>query len=213
VTAVLSRLTGTTTLADPPLDPSGQEGRDALGRELAKPDYYTDDLLDRVAQWLQRLFGDGVEGAADTPAVSTFLAILVVIALLTGVLLLAGRARRTARVGDDAPPALTDEAVSAAALRARAEAALAEGRFDDALVDAYRALAVRQIERGAIDDVPQATAHELARSLGVAFPTQQRALATAADEFDAVLYGDHPARHDRAAAMLALDDGLGAVRR
>ena len=65
---------------------------------------------------------------------------------------------------------LTDEAITAAELRARAEAALAEGRHEDALVDGFRALAVRQVERGRLDDTPGATAHEVAGVLAREYP-------------------------------------------
>ena len=54
-----------------------------------------------------------------------------------------------------------EEVVSAADLRRRAERALAEGRYADAVVDGYRALALRQIEVGVIEDVPGATAGEV----------------------------------------------------
>ncbi len=102
--------------------------------------------------------------------------------------------------------------ITAAALRARAEAALAEGRFGDALVDAYRALAVRQVERGRIEDLPQATAHELAAGLGLEFPAQRLLIDRSADLFDSVLYGDHPATREQAIDVLALDDELSGRR-
>ncbi len=39
---------------DPPLDPSGDEARRLLRRELADPKYYQDDLLERLMDWLER---------------------------------------------------------------------------------------------------------------------------------------------------------------
>ena len=50
---------------DPPLDPDGDEGRSLLRRELADPDYYADDLLDRIVAWLLRRV-DGAFGTART---------------------------------------------------------------------------------------------------------------------------------------------------
>ncbi len=117
------------------------------------------------------------------------------------------RARRTTR-GESSAPALTDEQITADELRARAEAALASGDAAAALVDAFRAAAVRQVERGRVEDVPQATAHELAGALAGAFPAQQGALRRAADLFDEVLYGDRPATDLQARELLALDDTL-----
>ncbi|KAA1425954.1 DUF4129 domain-containing protein [Nocardioides antri] len=202
-----------TRLADPPLDPSGDDGRSLLRRELAKPEYHDADLLERIQHWIERRFADGVGAAERIPSLGWFAAILIGVLLAVGIGLLVSRARRTARVGVDRAPALTGEVVSAAELRARAEAALAEGHHDDALVDGFRALAVRQVERGRIEDLPQATAHELAGSLGREFPAQRHLIDRSADLFDSVLYGDHPATREQAADVLALDDELAGRRR
>lgn len=199
-------------LADPPLDPSGDEGRSLLRGELAKPEYHDTDLVERISRWIGRLFDDSVGAAADLPAIGTFAAIVVALLIAAGLGLLVSRARRTARARAERAPALTDEMVSATELRRRAEAALAEGRYDDALVDGYRALAVHQVERGRIEDLPQATAHELATALGVEFPAERVLVARCADLFDAVLYGDHPATREQALEVLALDDQLAGRR-
>ena len=199
-------------LADPPLDPSGDEARSLLRRELAKPEYHETNLIDRIERWIRRLFEGGQEAARDLPPLGTFAAILIALLLALGIGLLVSRARRTARVRTERAPALTGEVVTAAALRSRAEAALAEGRYDDALVDGYRALALRQVERGRIEDLPQATAHELAAGLGVEFPAQRHLVDRSADLFDSVLYGDHPATREQAADVLALDDELAGRR-
>lgn len=198
--------------ADPPLDPSGDEARSLLRGELTDPDYHQTNLVEQIQRWVQRQFDDGVGAARDLPPLGTFAAILVLLLLAVGVGLLVSRARRTARVRAERAPALTGEAITAAQLRARAEAALAEGHHDDALVDAYRALAVRQVERGRIDDLPQATAHELAAALGLEFPSLRDRVGRSADLFDSVLYGDHPATRGQAEEVLALDDELAGSR-
>ena len=102
---------------------------------------------------------------------------------------------------------LTEEVVTAAELRARAERALAEGRFADALVDAFRAVAVRQVERGRIDDLPGATAHEVAGALAEAFPEQRADLDRCAALFDLVLYGGRPAAASRRSTCSAWTSG------
>lgn len=200
---------------DPPLDPDGDDARSALRRELARPEYHDTDLLRRIQDWVARFFDDGVAAVSDLSGVPAFLLLLLMVGALVALGLLVSRARRTTRVRNRSTPALTDEAITAAQLRARAEAALAEGRHDDALLDAYRALAVRQVEQGRIDDLPQATAHELAGSLGEAFAAQRERIEAAADAFDAVLYGDRAATREQAAAVLSLDAELGGrtVRR
>jgi len=195
-------------LRDPPLDPSGDDARSALRRELARPEYHDTDLVQRVRDWLVRFFDDGVAAVSDLSGVPAFLLLVLLVGLLVAIGLLVSRARRTTRVRDRSAPALTDETVTAAQLRARAEAALADGRLDDALLDGFRALAVRQVERDRVEDLPQATAHELAAALGAAFEGHRDRIARAADAFDAVLYGDRPATREQATGVLGLDDEL-----
>ena len=115
------------------------------------------------------------------------------------------------RASDDRA-VLTDEVISADELRARAEAALAEGRHEDAVVDGFRAVATRQVERGRLADTPGATAHEVAVALGREFPHLRQRVEDGGTLFDAVLYGDRPATAAQARAVLALDDEL-LVRR
>ncbi|MEZ0578274.1 DUF4129 domain-containing protein [Nocardioides sp. MH1] len=201
-----------TRLADPPLDPSGDEARALLRGELARPEYNATNPVERVLHWIGRLFDDTTGAAHDFPPVATFAAIVVVLLLATAIGLLASRARRTARARAGQAPALTEELINASELRARAEAALATGRYDEALVDAYRAVAVRQVERGRIEDLPQATAHELAGALGREFPAQRHLVDRSADLFDAVLYGDRPATREQVVDVLALDDELAGRR-
>lgn len=194
---------------DPPLDPSGEDGRGQLARELARPEYHETDLVQRVLDWLQRVFDDGVGRISGSGPITWFVATAVLVGIALGVVLLVSRARRTARTRTGrSAPALTGEPVTAAELRARAERALAEGRPGDAVVDGFRALAVRQVERGRIEGLPEATAHELAGALGASFAPHRDRIFVAADTFDAVLYGDHPADHEQAAAVLRLDDEL-----
>ncbi|MBM9459637.1 DUF4129 domain-containing protein [Nocardioides sp. zg-536] len=199
-------------LLEPPLDPSGDEARHELRRELVKPEYQDTDVLDRLVRWLERLVGDGVDVAAGSRPLSVAVAVLVALALVAVVLLLVSRARGAARSGTRAAAVLGAETLSADELRARAEQALAAGATDEAVVEAFRAIAVRQIERGRIEDIPQATAHELAAALAAVFGTHARAIRDSADLFDAVRYGDHPADTAQARALLALDDTLAAHR-
>lgn len=202
----------------PPLDPDGEAARSLLERELAHPEYYDAHLLDRFLRWLDRRMGD-INGAAEgAPPVAVAVAILVALLLAVAVLLLVSRARRTARAERRSGPALTGEVVTAAELRARAEAALAAGDHTLAVVEAFRALAVRQVERDRIEDLPQATAHELAGALAAAFasPTQPAPpvdrILRAADLFDEVLYGDRPVTREQAVGLLELDDELAERR-
>ena len=199
-------------LPDPPLDPTPDEARSALRRELLRPEYYEDNLLQRLLTWLQRQLDKGVEAAVDMPPLQTFAAMVIAVLLVGALVWLARRARTSARAPRESKAVLTGEAVTAADLRARAEAALAEGRHEDALVDGYRALAARQVERGRLVDTPDATAHEVAAVLANEFAAQRGRVDRTAALFDSVLYGDRPATRDQAADVLALDDELAVLR-
>lgn len=195
----------------PPLHPSGAEGRRLLREELVRSEYHQQQLAQRLLDWLTRLFDRSVGAAAGvgwTRALATMVISLVLVLALAGLL---ARLRRERRRPTPAA-VLPDDRPSAASLRRRAEEALAQGRHDDALVDAFRALTARAIERGSLDDQPGATAHEVAMRLATVYPAQDRPVARSADLFDATLYGDRPASRDEAAGMLGLDDRLAGVR-
>lgn len=207
--------------ASPPLDPSGDDARRQLRRELLRPEYNTDDPLQRLLDWLGRIFDGAQEAARGAPALAWTAAVLVVLLLVTAAIALASRARRTASERAQARSDVLGTSLTAAELRTRAEQALAAGDAGVALLDAYRAVAVRQVERGRLQEQPQATAREVARAL--ADGLRERGadgadsadgagldvrLARAADLFDAVLYGDRPASADQARDVLDLDGAL-----
>lgn len=196
-------------LLDPPLTPDPDEARSSLRRELLKPEYNDQNLVQRLLERIQRLLADAIDTASGTSPVQIVIAMLLVVALVAAFGWLLSRARgghERAGTGDGA--VLTGERVSAAELRGRAEAALAEGRPAEALVDGFRALALRQIERGRIDDLPGATAHEVALALEAAYPGHRERVDVSAGRFDCVLYGERPATVAQAGDVLRLDDDL-----
>ncbi len=199
-------------VADPPLAPGGDEAHDLLRRELLRPEYHQDNLFLRLVDWLSRLLQDGVTSAREAPPLTTFAAMLVGLLLVGAVAWLVSRTRRSAGAPGADRALLVEETVTAAELRSRAEAAFGEERYADALVDAYRASALRQIERDRIEDVPGATAHEVAIALAGAFPEQAADLHRCAGLFDLVLYGRRPASREQARDVLGLDERLGARR-
>jgi hypothetical protein len=195
-----------------PLDPSGGEGRSWLRRELLRPEYHDGNVVRQVLDWLERTVGRGVDAASRLTPLSTLAAMLVALVLGAALAALLSRARRSARTRRDGHAVLPEERVTAARLRQRADVALAEGRHGDALVDGFRALAVRQVERGRLDDAPGATAHEVADALAASYPHQRQRVDGSAALFERVLYGHRPANRDQAAGVLALDDELAVLR-
>ena len=199
-------------LPDPPLDPSGSQARDKLRRELLHPEYHQQSVFQQVLDWLQRKVSGGLGHASHASPLSTLMGMVILAALVVTLAWLASRARFTAREHDETRAVLTDEAVTADELRRRAEAAFEAGRFEEAVVEAFRAVAVRQVERGRLADTPGATAHEVAEDLAREYGWLADRVHECARRFDEVRYGDRPATREQAAAVLALDDDLTARR-
>jgi hypothetical protein len=197
---------------EPPLVPSPDDARNALRLELARPEYHNTNVIQRVVAWLQRTVQNGLDAASRSSPAEAIAAMVVLLALVALVFWMVSRTRRTQRAAERQSGVLTDVAVSAAELRSRAELALAEGRAAEAVVDGFRALALRQVERGRLQDVPGATAHEVALSLEATYPVQSSQVDQSAALFEAVLYGGHGASADQAIALLRLDDELAGAR-
>jgi Domain of unknown function (DUF4129) len=196
----------------PPLQPSGDEGRRLLRHELLHGEYHRHDLLRRMLDWIWRRLEGGVGAATGANWVSTLVTMLVAALLVVGLTLVLSQVRRERRARQRADRVLGHRRPSAAELRRSAESALAQGRNADAVVEAFRAIAVRQVERGRLVDRPDATAHEVAEVLASSYPRHGERVGRGADLFDATLYGDHPASPDDATTLLALDDDLAGVR-
>ena len=83
---------------DPPLDPSGDEARSLLRRELLHPEYHEQNLFQQLLTWL-----DAPDRRAastrrrEAPPLSTFAAMLIFVLLVGALAWLLSRARRTAR--------------------------------------------------------------------------------------------------------------------
>jgi len=199
-------------LSDPPLDTPPDEARSKLRRELLRPEYNEQNLLQRFFTWIERQVGRGLDAASDAPPLSTLMAMVILVLLVLLIGWLVSRARLTARTDEQDRAVLTEEQVTADELRARADRALAEGRHEDAVVEGFRALTARQVERGRLADAPGATAHEVALALGREFPHLRSRVEAGGSLFDAVLYGDRPASGDQARSVVSLDDEL-RVRR
>jgi len=195
------------------LEPSPGQARDWLREELARPAYHHQaPLLQRLADWLQEQWHrllDLSQGATGLSPLVTALVAAAVIALLAFVL---PRVRRERRVPGRGAAVLTDPLTTAAMYRARVATALTEGRFDDALADAYRALTREAADRTLLEDTPGSTAHEVALALAPRFPDEVDALRRAADLFDAVRYGERHLGRADAEEVVALDSRLTRTR-
>jgi hypothetical protein len=199
-------------LAPPPLHPSGDEGRRLLREELLHGEYHRQNVFQRILDWLGRRLDGGIGAASGSSWVTTLVTMAVAALLLIGLVWVLTRFRRDRRRRTEAEALLPEHHASAAELRRRAEAALREGRHDEALVDAFRAVAARQVERGRIDDQPGATVHEVAARLAATYPAHGSRVGRTADAFDATMYGHRTASRDDASEAIALDDTLAGAR-
>jgi len=193
------------------LRPDPDQARTWLERELAHPEYQR-SLTERFLSWLGDLWDrlTGVTSGASDLWTGTAVVLLVLLLVLLAVA--ATRLRREPAARRDAAALLDARETSPDEHRARAEAALREGRHDDALVEAFRALASRSLRRGLVDERPALTAHELAADLTLAFPDRAADLVEAAALFDRIFYGHQRATAGAATAVLALDDALRTAR-
>ncbi len=199
-------------LLDPPLDPTPDQERDLLRRELLDPAYRQDDLLQRLLDWLRRTVLGVLDAAQSAPPLSAFAAMAVGLLLVLALIWLASRARRAPQQRQHTDALLPDASISAAEWRDRSQRALLEGRTSDALVDAFRAVVARQVERGRLDASPGTTAREVTQVLRAAYPRQAAEMLEGARLFDLVLYGDREPTREQAELVLALDDELAGVR-
>ena len=96
--------------------------------------------------------------------------------------------------------------------RERAAGARAAGRYGDAVLDSFRAMARDMGNRTLLDDAPGRTAHEVSVAVATAFPPFAGDLARAAQLFDSVRYGNGSVGAQQAEDVAALDTALARSR-
>lgn len=196
-----------------PVDPTAEEAREWLRRELSNVEYADDrSLLQRVLDWVTDLVNDLMASSPAGLPGWALPVVLGVIAALVALVLFVKVRREPGSSPGGAGAVLEDPRLDADAYRARARQALDGGQLDAAATDWFRAIAAAASERAIIDDSPGRTAHEVSVALATVFPDEADALARAADHFDAIRYGD--AHVDAAAPSFIadLDRRLSAAR-
>ena len=192
------------------LDPTPPQARDWLEQELHRGDYQS-PWLNSAIHWLLEKLGmlfDGTMMAVLSPAVTALVA-LVVIALLAWVL---PKVRRESRAARPDGAVLEDLTITARTYRDRAAQAIRDERYDEAVLDGFRALARDMSDRSLLADAPGITAHEASLALAPFFPDHADRLARAADLFDVVRYGHRHATADQADQVQRLDEKLVTTR-
>ena len=191
------------------LFPDPETAREWLQDELARPEYQ-EPLLERVARW----FNDLVETVRDATATGGGLSRLIALVLLA--LLVAGVAMALSRLraNPTLPPAgaavFSDAPETAAEHRRRANAALRQERWGEAVIESVRALASGLVERDLMAELSGVTAHEISWRAAELFPDHRRRLETMSAVFDETRYGDRPADEARARDVVQLEAELGS---
>jgi hypothetical protein len=193
------------------LNPTPPEAREWLKQELRRSEYQS-PWLDSARRWVSDRLNELIEGARTLAGLSpliTVLIALVVIALLVWIL---PRVRREPVTAGAPRAVLEDLTLTSGHYRDLASQALREGRYDDAVLDGFRAIARDMSDRRVLDDAPGRTAHEVSMALASPFPDHAGRLAVAADLFDSVRYGHRRVNAEQARAIPQLDDELVTAR-
>ena len=189
------------------LDPGPDEARRLLARELDRPEY-REPLLQRVLGWLSDLLATAAEGGDGLGRAASVAVLLLLVG--AAVLLLTRLRRGPARAA--APAAVFGEVrLGVAEHRAAARAAYDDGRWDDAVVEAVRALAAGLGDRGIVGEQRGVTVHEVVAAAGARFPAARADLTTLGVSFDEVRYGDRHADEPTARAALDLEGRVAAA--
>ncbi len=195
------------------LDPTPAEARRWLGDELSGPDYH-DPWLDTAIRWILDQLGKLLDGANNlansgiSPVITALMAVAT-IALLVWVL---PKVRRNPVAARPDGAVLVDPTITASTYRMLASAAFDDGRYDDAVLDGFRAIAKDMSDRTLLDDSPGRTAHEVSLELAQPFPDHAVRLAQAANMFDAIRYGHRLATSGQAGLVRQLDAELVKTR-
>lgn len=211
--ATVAVVVAVTVAASVPVVPERGQARGWLVEELADEVYDAarPGLFERVVSWiLERLQGlelpEGPQAGVSLVVVLAILALVVLIALR-----IAGPVRL--RGGRGRPDSLFGEtSMTADEHREAADAHAAEGRWELAVRERFRAVVRALEERTLLDPRPGRTADEAAREAGELLPDVAAQLTDAAALFDDVVYGEREADAASHARVQELDVAVAGAR-
>jgi hypothetical protein len=185
---------------------------DAAQRELSKPIYPKENLIERLYDWINDFLDRLIEKGSNVPG--AWLTVAVLLTLLAVAVIVAIRiARRTMKTNRKSDFQLFGAAeMSAAEHRASAERFAAEGDWASAIRHRLRAVARQLEEDGVLNTVPGRTANELARDAARFLPELTSQLADAAASFNDVTYGDRPGTEPAYRNVAEIDERIRSRR-
>lgn len=180
---------------DVPVDLGREEAQRLAAQELADPAYHVDDpsLVQRLVSWVLTKLQELLDTATRVVPGGLWgvLLLLALGALLVGVVLWRGGPVRRTATGDTT--LFVGRARSAAEHRRAADQAAASGRWEEAILERYRAIVRSLEERTILDPRPGRTADEAAADAALVLPLIADDLRAAAQTFDTVAYGGRSA--------------------
>ena len=191
------------------LFPDPENAREWLGEELARPEYQ-EPFLERVARWFNELVESVRDATASGGGLSRLAALVLLALLLVGVAAALSRLRANPTLPSSGTAVFSEPPLTAAEHRRRANTALQQQRWDEAVIESVRALASSLVERGLMPEQSGVTAHEISWRAAELFPDRRPRLETMSSVFDETRYGDRPADEARARAAVELEAELGS---
>ena len=193
------------------LNPTPPEARAWLKHELQGAEYRS-PWLDSALRWVSDRLSGLIEGVRTLAAFSPYITALLALAVIALLVWILPRVRHEPAAARTPGAVLEDLTITSRHYRDLASQSLREGRYDDAVLDGFRAIAKDMSDRKALDDAPGRTAHEVSLALASPFPGQAERLALAADLFDSVRYGHRRVREAQARQVHQLDAELVTAR-
>lgn len=174
-----------------PVTPDAETAREWAREELARPEYREQgsNWFEDFVEWVRSLF-DGLGGLGSGLGVNGLVVVAILAAALVALLLwlVLGPMRRSRRAARR-QSVFDDDRRSAEQMLGAARAAAATEDWDLAVVEQFRALVRRLEERGALPELPGATAEEAAHTIASLPPGHERVRADAS-AFAVARYGN-----------------------
>ena len=191
------------------LFPDPETARELLQDELARPEYQ-EPFLERVARWFNELVDSARDATATSGGLSQLAALVLLALLVVGVAVALSRLRANPTPAKSGTAVFSDAPETAEEHRRRANAALRQERWGEAVIESVRALASGLVERNLMPEQSGVTVHEIGWRAAELFPGHRRRLETMTTVFDETRYGERAADEARAREVVALEAELGS---
>ncbi len=189
--------------------PDPESAREHLQEELARPEYQ-EPFLERVARWFNELVDAARDATATSGGLSQLAALVLLALLVVGVAVALSRLRANPTPAKSASAVFSDAPETAVEHRRRANAALGQQQWGEAVIESVRALASGLVERNLMPEQSGVTVHEIGWRAAELFPGHRPRLETMTTVFDETRYGERVADEARAREIVALEAELGS---